>query len=165
MAEPFIGEIRPVPFNFAPVGWAICDGSLLSIAEYDVLFNLIGTTFGGDGVNTFALPDLRGRVAVHQGTGFVLGQRSGSEQVALTTPQIPAHTHNVVGTTVAATTTSPVGAYPATSTTKNYAAASGDTLAPNSLSLTGSTLPHDNMQPSLVLNYVISLFGIYPTQN
>lgn len=164
MSQPFVGEIRMVGFNFPPVGWALCDGSLLAISENTVLFELIGTTYGGDGQNTFALPDLRGRLPFHQGPGFVIGQVGGTETVTLTTSQIPAHTHQVAGASLA-TSASPAGAVPAVWGDGEYStAATNGALAPAAVGGSGGSQPHDNLSPFLVINFAISLFGIFPTQ-
>jgi microcystin-dependent protein len=172
MSQPFIGEIRLFAGNFAPSGWAFCDGQLMSIAENDTLFALIGTTYGGDGQTTFNLPDLSSRVPVHQGSGGIgtltLGQAGGAETVTLTTTQIPSHTHGLNGSSATATTSGPGGAVPATLsgvTTFGYGAdAPPTTMAPQSLVGSGGSQPHDNLQPYLVVNFIISLFGIYPSQ-
>ncbi len=171
MSNPFVGEIRLFAGNFAPLGWAFCDGSLLAISDNDVLFNLIGTTYGGDGQSTFALPDLRGRVPVHagtsSGTSFVLGQAGGSETVTLTAAQVPQHSHALLGSAASATTTSPAGAVPATLAEVTTFAYGTDapltTLAPQTIGAAGGNQPHDNLQPFLCINYVISLFGIFPS--
>lgn len=169
MAESFVGEIRMFGGNFAPAGWSFCDGQLLAISEYETLFSLIGTTYGGDGQNTFAVPDLRGRVPVHQGLGFVMGQAAGTENVTLTVQQMPAHTHPGSGgaSSGAATTASPAGAFPATppsglpyadTGTAKMAAGASSTLAN-----VGGSGSHNNMMPSQCVNYIISLYGIYPS--
>ncbi len=167
MSQPFVGEIRIGGWNFAPVGWALCQGQLLSIAEYDVLFALIGTTYGGDGVTTFGLPDLRGRVPAHQGGGFVIGQSGGVEQVTVSVPQLPAHSHSFTCSLSAGTVPNPTGNVPATPpVTKPYAdRAPTSPLAAQSIGMSGNSLPHDNMQPYLGLTFIISLFGIFPTQS
>jgi microcystin-dependent protein len=161
VSEPYIGEIRLVGFNFAPNGWAFCNGQLMDIAENTPLFTLIGTTYGGDGVETFALPNLQGRAMVGlgtgvNGTGYVSGQSGGAEEVVLTTSQIPAH-----GLPIAATKT---GTRPA----PNSGLAPGGSYAPAvaanvQMEPVGQSQPHDNMAPFLVMNFVISLFGIFPT--
>ena len=165
MAQPYVGEIRALGFNFAPSGWHLCDGSLLSISQNDTLFNLIGTTYGGDGQNTFGLPDLRGRAPVHAGTGFTIGQNGGAENVTLTSSQVPAHSHSINADSSGGGANSPANGYFATTTLDNYgspaSAASGNVLTSNN----GSTQPHANIQPYLTINYSISLFGVYPTQN
>lgn len=169
MSDPFIGEIRLFAGTFAPNGWQFCAGQLLSIAEESALFNLIGTTYGGDGQVTFALPDLRGRIPVHQGNSYVLGESGGSEQVTLTTQQIPVHTHPVLGSTANASQTSPTGAVVATMPeVTNFAYGTdlpGTALHPSSIAPTGGSQPHDNFQPYLCINFIIALWGIYPAQN
>src|SRR4051812_21623869 len=169
MSDPYIGEIRMFGGNFAPVGWLLCQGQLLPISQYDALFNLIGTTYGGDGQETFNLPDLRGRVPVHQGAGaglssYVLGQEGGVESVTLTTSQLPGHTHSFVGTTnQAGTTNAPtnlVGQNPGSNIYVEDQAFVA--LAPQSLLSQGGSQPHDNLQPYLSVNFIIALEGIYP---
>ena len=180
MAQPFVGEIKLFAGNFAINGWAFCNGQLLSISEFETLFVLIGTTYGGDGVTTFALPNLQGRVALHQGTGpglttRVMGEISGTENVTLTSGQLPSHTHTVIALTGDATATAPgstvLPARPSGSTTEFLylpGAASPTTDTPPaaaSVSSNGGNQPHDNLMPSLALNYIIALFGIFPSQN
>jgi microcystin-dependent protein len=157
--------------DFAPQGWAFCNGQLLPISEFDTLFALIGTTYGGDGQTTFALPNLSSRVPVHQGTsvngsGFVLGQQAGVETVTLNTSQLPAHTHQAVGTSDGGTSTDPTGGVWASTPQLPYGAlaAPETTMAAAEVSNTGGSQPHDNMLPFLVVNFIISLFGIFPTQ-
>ena len=170
MANPFVGEIRMFGSNFAPVGWAFCSGQLLPISQYDTLFNLIGTTYGGDGQNTFALPDLQGRVPIHQGTArsgtpYVIGQSGGSETVTLTTAQLPSHRHAFVGGAVGAT--APAGhslASPQKDTLYTSGAPTGQ-LATGANVSAGGSQPHDNMMPSQCINFIISLFGVYPSQS
>ena len=169
MSDPYLGEIRLFAGNFAPVNWALCQGQLLSIAENDALYNLIGTTYGGDGQSIFALPDLRGRVPVHQGQGPGLSQRTmgalvGTESVTLTTGQLPAHTHPLHATTAAATITTPAGALLATTTADSYGPGPATTpMAAGAVGPAGGAQPHDNMAPTLTVNYIISLVGIYPS--
>src|SRR5438477_229788 len=171
MSTPFVGEIRMFPGNFAPAGWAFCDGSLLPISENDVLFQLIGTTFGGDGQTTFALPDLRGRVPMHQGTNpgtgssYTLGELAGVESVTLTTQQIPAHTHALTATTAAGTQPNPGGNLLANSQgPQPYIQENPDgNLNAQALGSAGGSQPHDNLQPYLGINFIISLFGIFPS--
>lgn len=169
MSEAFIGEIRIFAGNFAPAGWAFCDGGLLSISEYDALFALIGTTYGGDGINNFGLPDLRGRSAVHAGTArtgerYDLGSSGGVEQVTLTPGQMPAHTHTPT-TAGAAASSSPEGTRWAAQTANAY---SGDQpnaqLAGGAVQPVGGSQPHENMPPYLAVSYIISLYGIYPSR-
>ena len=166
MASPYIGEIRMFGGNFAPSGWMFCDGAIVAIAENDTLFNLIGTTYGGDGQSTFALPDLRGRVPVHQGSGFALAQSAGTETVTLTSSQLPAHTHPLVVSTDTTATLNPSGnvlGAPLTAT-PFFAATPTLALAQQSITATGGSQPHSNVQPYLCINFIISLFGIYPSQ-
>ena len=171
MAQPYVGEIRMFAGNFAPAGWMFCEGQLLSISENETLFNLIGTTYGGDGQSTFALPDLRGRLPVHQGTGssgtdYIIGEQSGVESVTLTNQQIPAHTHPLMASTDLANSSSPANAYLSATATgdKIYSTASPSvTLNPQEISTTGGSQPHDNFQPYLCIDFIISLFGIFPT--
>ncbi|HMM66072.1 MAG TPA: tail fiber protein [Dokdonella sp.] len=167
MSQPYIGEIRMFAGNFAPAGWAFCEGQLLPISENDALFSLIGTTYGGDGQSTFALPDMRSRVPVHNGSGFVLAETGGVEEVTLTPSQIPAHTHALVSTTSIASDINPTGRIPAQASTYDpYQTANANSaMAPQSISGTGGSQPHNNFQPYLCLNFIISLFGIYPSQN
>jgi microcystin-dependent protein len=163
MAEPFLAEIRTFSFNFAPKGWAMCNGQLLPINQNQALFSLLGTTYGGDGETTFAIPDLRGRLLVHQGNGFVLAETGGVEQVTLTTAQLPAHTHAVLASS-AAGGPNPQGAVPATSAAIDlYRESTPDTPLGPSLAAVGGSQPHTNLQPALCVNYIISLFGIFPS--
>jgi microcystin-dependent protein len=166
MGQPYVGEIRIFAGNFAPAGWAFCDGSVLPIVENETLFNLIGTTYGGDGQNTFALPDLRGRLPVHMGSGYTIAQAAGEEQVTLTAPQIPAHTHPLAASSAAGTQASPAGNVLAGSAA--VALYSGNApnqqLNPQSVQNAGGNQPHDNMPPFLALSFIISLFGVFPSQ-
>jgi microcystin-dependent protein len=166
--EPYIGEIRIMACNFAPSGWNFCDGSLLPISEYEALFNLIGTTYGGDGQTTFALPDLRGRAPVHQGSSFVIGQLSGQETVILTSSQIPIHSHVPLAAAGAGSNpvNSPANNFWSGSTGGQFTAqAPGVSMSPAAVGSIGGSQPHDNMPPFLVLNFVISLFGVFPSQS
>lgn len=164
MSDPYIGEIRMFGGNFAPVGWLLCQGQLVSISDYDTLFNLIGTTYGGDGQSTFALPNLQSRMPMHQGSGYQLGQVGGVESVTLNTNQLPVHTHAPVANT-AATGPSPNGQFWASFIRTMYSPQTppSDPLAGNALTPAGGNQPHDNMSPYLVINFIISLYGIYPT--
>jgi microcystin-dependent protein len=172
MSEPYIGEIRMFAGNFAPLGWAFCAGQLLPIAENDALFALIGTTYGGDGQTTFALPDLRGRIPIHMGQGaglsnHAIGESSGTEAETLTVNQLPVHSHPFMGTSSTASATSPAGAVVASPSTIDLyrpTAVPGAALAPNALAIQGGSQPHDNMQPFLCISFIISLFGIFPSQ-
>jgi microcystin-dependent protein len=151
--------------NFAPAGWMFCEGQLLPISENETLFNLIGTTYGGDGQSTFALPDLRGRIPLHQGNGFILAETGGAEEITLTTNQIPAHTHRLIGAAVAGNQTSPQGALPANSVTITpYLNTPPDTdMNPQVVTSVGGSQPHTNFQPYLCIDFIISLFGIFPS--
>lgn len=165
--EAYIGEIRMFAGDFAPSGWQFCQGQLLSIAENDALFSLIGTTYGGDGQFTFGLPDLRGRAPMHVGPGFTLGQLSGSESVTLTSTQLPSHTHAAAASALVATSDQPGGRVPAVNAAgvPMFAAAADTSLAAAALLSAGGSQPHNNMQPSLAIHFIISLYGIYPSQS
>jgi microcystin-dependent protein len=165
MAQPYVGEIRMFAGNFAPAGWMFCEGQALPISENETLFQLIGTTYGGDGESTFALPDLRGRLPVHQGNSFILAQAAGVEQVTLTVNQIPAHSHPLLASLNITSSPTP---------TNNLIGKSGsidafinaqptDALSPLSITPVGGNLPHTNMQPYLCVDFIISLFGIFPS--
>ena len=151
--------------NFAPAGWMFCEGQLLPISENETLFQLIGTTYGGDGQSTFALPDLRGRVPIHQGNGFILAETGGTEEVTLTVQQIPAHTHQFLGAGVSGNQTPAQGAVPANSLNATpYINFSPDTnMKADSVTTTGGSQPHTNFQPYLCIDFIISLFGIFPS--
>ena len=165
MADPYIGEIRMFGGNFAPVGWLFCQGQLLPIDQYDALFNLIGTTYGGDGQETFALPNLQSRMPVHQGSGFVLGQTGGVETVTLNTNQLPVHTHQPVGA-VLAQSPSPNNAYWASYPNMDFSTQPpAAPMAPNALSPSGGNQPHDNMSPYQVINFILATEGISPPPN
>lgn len=171
MSEAYVGEIRMFAGNFAPVGWLFCEGQRLPIAEYEVLYNLIGTTYGGDGQQTFQLPDLRGRVPVSQGTGpglgpRVMGEKAGVEEVALTTSQLAAHEHGALAVAANGNQASPSNnALAGSEATALYSLGDPDVqLAPSAVTVVGGGQPHGNLQPSLCVNYIISLFGIYPSQ-
>lgn len=175
MSTPYLGEIRMFGFGRTPVGWLACDGSEQAISQYDTLFNLIGTTYGGDGINTFGLPDLRGRVPIHQGLGpglsnYVIGQRAGAETVTLTVGQMPQHTHTLLATTSAATAFVPAADV-------QLGSLSGDTmyitdisgldpipLAPATIGSAGGSQPHSNLMPTLAVQFCIATEGLYPSQ-
>jgi microcystin-dependent protein len=166
MATPYIGEIRFVGFNFAPQSWALCDGSLLSIAENTALFQLIGTTYGGDGVNTFALPNLQSRVAIHQAEDFVMGQTGGVEDVTLLVSQIPSHAHAIGAIHTDGNKPTPAGALFAASSADQYVpVASATSAMGNMVSQAGGNQPHTNIQPYLALTCIIALYGIFPSQD
>lgn len=170
MADAFIGELKLVSFNFPPKGWALCNGQLLPIAQNQALFSLLGTTYGGDGRVTFALPDLQGRAPLHYGgsEGIVLGQKAGVETVTLNATQLPAHTHTLMGSADIANASVPGGALPAAKPRggMNRYGSTGDTvMGASSLTPAGGNQPHPNMQPYLVMNWVIALVGIFPSRN
>lgn len=173
MSDSFVGEIKLFGGNFAPVGWAMCNGSFLAIAQNTALFALLGTTYGGNGSTTFALPDLRGRVPIHQGQGAglssrILGESGGSETVILTANQLPVHTHPFQCSGNPGDSRSPAGAYPAldaTAATPLYSdGAAGATMNGTLCQPTGGGQAHENRMPFLAVNYIISLFGIFPSQ-
>ena len=166
MAEPFLSEIRIASFNFAPKGWALCNGQLLPINQNQALFSLLGTTFGGDGRVNFALPDFRSRLPVHVGAGFTLGQRGGEEAHTLSVSEMPQHTHLMRSNTDNATSPNPQGNYLARTPDPVYAAPTNlVAMHPASVSSTGSSQPHLNMMPFLTLNFIIALQGIFPSPN
>src|ERR671934_2223842 len=167
MAEPFLSEIRIMSFNFAPKGWALCNGQLLPINQNQALFSLLGTTFGGDGQTNFALPDIQGRTPIHVGSGFTLGERGGEQAHTLSIAEIPKHTHTVNATSVTATTNNPSNTLlTAQSTAANLYASAASGLVAMSASMVGNTggsQAHLNMQPFLTLNFCIALQGIFPS--
>ena len=181
MSNYFLGEVRPFGGNFAPQGWTMCNGQLLAISQNTALFALIGTVYGGDGITTFGLPDLRGRAMIHQGTGLglsprTLGEIGGSTSVTLLQGNLPAHIHSLNATATTATSAGPAGGnmltgIPSVSTGHLYVTQSGSppptptTLAGNACGLAGQSLPHENMMPSLTLTYIIALVGIFPSRN
>jgi microcystin-dependent protein len=166
MAQPYVGEIRMFAGNFAPAGWMFCEGQLLPISENETLFQLIGTTYGGDGQSTFAMPDLRGRLPMHQGNGFILAETGGAEEITLTVNQIPAHTHPMLASADQATTlNAQSNILGATLTATPYITLPPTTpLSPQSVGPVGGSQPHTNFQPYLCINFIISLFGIFPSQ-
>jgi microcystin-dependent protein len=174
MGEPFVGEIRMFGGTFAPAGWAMCQGQLMPISENETLFNLIGTTYGGDGQETFALPDLQGRAPMHAGQGpgisqsYVLGEQAGVESVTLTTQQIPIHNHALLAASEVGQAPQPQNAFLAqTNPGFMYVAFSNPLSNLNAQSLTpvGGSQPHENTQPYLCITFIISLFGVFPTQS
>jgi microcystin-dependent protein len=174
MSEPYIGEIRPFAGNFAPLGWALCNGALLPIADNTALYALIGTTYGGDGASTFGLPDLQGRALIHQGTApglstYVMGERVGVETVTLSTAQMPGHTHSFSATNTAGTTATPGPTAVLASTAAGFPIYDGTAvpvaLSGQAVTSVGGSAPHDNRQPYLAITYIISLFGIFPSHS
>jgi len=170
MSEPYIGEIRMVGFSFPPVGWAMCDGQLIAISQNDALFTLIGTTYGGDGQETFALPNLQSRMPMHAGQGpgltnRVLAEAAGVESVTLSTQQIPVHTHQLMGSAASATEEVPGNNLTGTTATNIYANLPPfNAMNPAAVSPAGGSQPHENMHPFLCISFIISLFGIFPQQ-
>jgi len=168
MSQPYVGEIRMFGGNFAPSGWMFCSGQLLPISENETLFNLIGTTYGGDGQSTFALPDLQGRLPVHMGTlpggaTYQQAQTGGVEQVTLTTLQLPGHQHLAQGSLDSATSRQPAGRLLAEPVKRIYGAPGGTEVVMAPVGSTGGSQPHDNFMPYLCVNFIISLFGVYPS--
>lgn len=173
MAEPFLGEIRTFGFNFPPIGWALCNGQLMSISQNTALFSLLGTFYGGDGIRTFALPDLQGRVGIHMGTGpglstYVIGEQGGTENVTLLENEMPAHNHVVAANSGGGNSLVPTscvwsadasgGSAPYSSNTPNTS------MVANAIGTAGGNQPHSNLQPFLALNYCIALAGIFPSR-
>ena len=167
MSEPFLGEIKVISWNFPPKGWAFCNGTLLPINQNQALFSILGTTYGGDGRQTFGLPNLQGRTPVHVGNTFSLGELTGEQSHTLNISEVPVHSHALIGTSNAATVNTPVNNYFANSPGNIYAPPGSQTpLVAGSLpTVTGGSQPHENMQPYLVLNFVIALQGIFPSPN
>lgn len=165
MAQPYVGEIRMFAGNFAPAGWMFCEGQLLPISENETLFQLIGTTYGGDGQSTFALPDLRGRLPIHQGNGFILAETGGVEEITLTVSQIPAHSHPLLASTSVSNQSSPANSVVAQSTSADLYIEDTPTanMAANSIGAVGGSQPHTNFQPYLCVDFIISLYGIFPS--
>jgi microcystin-dependent protein len=166
MAQPYVGELRMFAGNFAPAGWMFCEGQLLPISEYETLFNLIGTTYGGDGQSTFALPDLRGRVPIHSGSGFTLAETGGVETVTLTVNQIPSHNHAFLASNAPGRQVSPAGNFLAQSFSVTPYINDVPNANMNAAAVTsvGGSQPHNNFQPYLCVDFIISLFGIFPSQ-
>lgn len=174
MGEPYIGEIRMFGGSFAPAGWAFCNGQLMAIAENDALFTLIGTTYGGDGQQTFGLPDLQGRIPIHQGTlggnTYTIAEKAGTETETLTVNQLPSHTHVPIANTTAGTLSNPGGATWSGAGTGEQIYSQppnppASTMNVQGILPTGGSQPHDNMAPFLVISFIISLFGVFPSQN
>ena len=164
MSEPFLGEIKVISWNFPPKGWTFCNGQLLPINQNQALFSILGTTYGGDGMRTFGLPNLQGRVPVHMGNGITLGELGGETSHTLNISELPAHTHAPLGVPAAANVGSPAGNLWANQAGA-YAAAPSVAMDPSGITATGGNQPHENMSPYLVLNFIIALQGIFPSQN
>lgn len=173
MADPFIGEIKLVPYNFAPTGWALCHGQLISIAQNTALFSLLGTMYGGNGQTTFALPDLRGRVPIHTGQGpglspYTQGEAGGEPTHTVTMAEMPVHSHTVGVSSAVGASAIPIGSYPAVATAatgNSYGAVANGSMHAESIRAFGQNVPHNNLQPYLGLNYVIALQGVFPPRN
>lgn len=165
MGEPFLGEIKIISWNFPPKGWAFCNGQQMPINQNQALFSILGTTYGGNGQTTFALPDLRGRIPFHFGDGFILGQAGGEQAHTLTQSEMPAHIHVATGSAVAGAVVSPAGAYYGTSTQNPYSPTPNGAMGPQTITNTGGSQAHLNMPPFLVLNFIIALIGIFPSRN
>lgn len=166
MSEPFLGEIRLGAFAYAPKNWAFCNGQILAIQQNQAIFALLGTNYGGNGVTTFALPDLRSRVPLHTGAGYVLGETGGEAAHVLTLAEMPPHNHALIATTAAGSQSTPVGNVPAGSVKPAYASAGPDTtMSPAAVTTAGGSQPHENLPPYLVLNFIIALQGIFPSRN
>lgn len=166
MSEPFLSEIKIVSFNFPPKGWALCNGQFLPINQNQALFALLGTTYGGNGQTTFALPNLRGRTPISMGSAHTLGEAAGSEAVTLNIQQLPTHIHSASGTTTLGTLNNGTGALFGVSQTPVYSPAGNlVTIEPTTVTSIGGSQPHENRQPYLVLNFIIALQGIFPSQN
>ncbi len=165
MTEPFIGEIQLFGFQFAPRGWALCNGQLLPIAQNQALFSLLGTMYGGNGQTTFALPNLRGRVPLHVDAGLVQGEQGGEESHTLSTSEMPAHTHLPIASSATASSPSPANATWTNMGTASYARSPNTQLAGNAIAATGGSQPHENRSPFLTVNFCIALQGIYPSRN
>src|SRR2546427_5052774 len=165
MSQPFMGEIKIISWNFAPKGWAFCNGQLLPINQNQALFSILGTTYGGDGRVNFALPNLQGRVPLHVGNGIILGESAGEQTHTLNQSELPAHNHVPTGSSTVANQSTPVGNLWASSGQTVYAAAPNNSMNPQSIVPIGGSQPHDNMSPYLVLNFIIALQGIFPSRN
>jgi len=165
MSDPFLSEIKIVSFNFPPKGWALCNGQFLPINQNQALFALLGTTYGGNGQTTFALPNLRGRVPIHMSSSHGLGEAAGSTAVTINIQQLPTHNHAAMANTQNANTPNPVGNVLAASNNLYTAPADFTTLEPSTVSSVGGSQPHNNMMPYLVLNFIIALQGIFPSRN
>ena len=165
MADPYLGEVRLVSFDFAPKGWALCNGQTLSINQNTALFSLLGTFYGGNGTTTFQLPNLQGGIPMNAGEGYYVGETGGEANVTLTIPQLPSHLHTAQGVSTAASVDASAGNAWAESTANPYTVGPNVDMAGNALASVGGTQPHNNLPPYLVMNYIIALVGIYPPRN
>jgi microcystin-dependent protein len=167
MSDAYLGEIRMFAGNFAPVGWALCDGSVIPIADNEALYTLIGTIYGGDGTSNFALPDLRGRAPLHKSGTYPIGSKGGVESVTLTSAQLAAHSHTAMASTADGTATTPADGVWATSIYASFSTAQAPaaTMSAQAVTAVGSGQPHDNMMPFVVVSYIICTAGSYPSSN
>jgi microcystin-dependent protein len=165
MSEPFLGELKIISWNFPPKGWAFCNGQLLPINQNQALFSILGTTYGGDGMRTFGLPNLQGRTPMHVGNGIVLGELGGENTHTLNISEIPAHTHVPSASTNTSTSASPGGNSWGNAGLASYSTSPNAAMSPTAVTVTGGNQPHENTQPYLVLNIIIALQGIFPSQN
>ncbi len=168
MSDPFLGEIKVVSFNFPPRGWAFCNGQLMPINQNQALFSVMGTFYGGDGVTTFALPNLQGRMPLHMGNGIAIGERAGEVSHTLTVNEMPAHNHPAMAQSAAAPTTgggSPNNAIWATTIGPNYLSSANTVMNPAAVGSAGSSQPHENQAPYLTLNFIVALTGVFPSRS
>ena len=170
MSEPFMGEIRMAGFNFAPRNWAFCNGQLMAISQNQALYSLLGTTYGGNGTTTFGLPDLRGRVPMHWGNGpgltpRVQGEVDGTETVTLLQTEMPQHSHLISASSGDSSSKNPIGSFPGGTASPIYAASANGTMNGQAIGVAGGSQPHQNMQPSLAVTFIIALYGIFPSRN
>ena len=166
MGTPFLGEIKLISWNYPPKGWAFCNGQLMQINQNQALFSLFGTQYGGNGQTTFALPDLRGRTPMHMGAGFILGEHAGEEAHTITSSEMPAHTHNFMATAADGNNSAPPNNVLARTTNNIYGQpANLTTLKPQTVTNVGGSQAHTNLQPYLVINFVVALIGVFPSRN
>jgi microcystin-dependent protein len=165
MGTPFLGELKLISWNYAPKGWAFANGQFLPINQNQALFSLFGTSYGGNGQTTFALPNLKGRTPIHMGSGFTIGQAGGEEFHTLTMSEMPAHTHQVMGNSANADSALAIGNFNAATASFYNPVTSATTLMPQTVSNAGGSQPHENRQPYLVLNIIVALQGVFPSRN
>jgi microcystin-dependent protein len=165
MSNPYLGEVKIIAFTYAPKGWAFCNGQTMQIAQNQALFAILGTTYGGNGITTFNLPNLQGRVPLHMGQGFPLGLTGGETAVTLNQQTMASHTHQAVGTSNGGSTNDPTNGFWANGGYTNYAPNANTSMDPAAITTVGGGQPHDNMSPYLVLNFIIALVGVFPPRN